>query len=349
MSDRTMTKRDVAPLAPTTAPFPEATEGRGRRVGPLLRDLGFTYGMVWVLVALAIVAGFLYPGFWNIPNLNNLIYQAAPVGIVAVGMTFVIIGGGFDLSVGAVYAGGAVVYASLADKVPLWLGFPITVAVVAIAGFANGLIITKVRVSPFIATLATASLFGGLVYLYSGPSPVVPTNKAFVGLGMDKWLGIWIPSFILLIFVIVASIVYSRSVYGRVVSAVGGNSEASRLAGIRVHRVWISTYVISAVCAGIAGAIVASQTGVGQANIGATVPLEAIAIVIIGGTSLLGGEGAIWRTVVGILIWAIIKSLFGALALNSSAQLLTTGAIVLIAVALDSTARRTLVGRLSRR
>jgi ribose transport system permease protein len=325
------------------APTPEKVAGDRQTAYRFIRNQLFKYGMVWVLGLLAIVAGFLYSGFWDTSNLNNLVYQVAPVGIVAIGMTFVIVGGGFDLSVGAIYAGGAVFYAQAFDSLPHWLALAVTLIVAATAGVINGLIITKIRVNPFIATLATASLFTGIVYLYSGIAPIVPVEAGFLTLGQGKWLGIWIPTFVLLGFVLVASVVFSRSVYGRTVQAIGGNSEAARLAGIRVHRVLVSNYVITALCAGVAGAISASQTGVGQANVGGNVPLEAIAIVIIGGTALLGGEGAIWRTVVGILIWGIIESLFGALALDASAQLLLTGAIVVVAVALDSTARRTLV------
>jgi ribose transport system permease protein len=337
--------REIAAVTLMQALTPE--KGAGDRQTPrrAIRNQLFKYGMVWVLVLLAIVAGMLYQGFWDTSNLNNLVYQVAPVGIVAIGMTFVIVGGGFDLSVGAVYAGGAVLYARLFDSMPQWLALAVTLIVAAAAGVINGLIITKVRVNPFIATLATASLFTGIVYLYSGTAPIVPVKGGFPTLGQGKWLGIWIPTIILLGFVVVGSVVFSRSVYGRTVQAVGGNSEAARLAGIRVHRVLISNYVITALCAGLAGAISSSETGVGQANVGGNVPLEAIAIVIVGGTALLGGEGAIWRTVVGILIWGIIESLFGALALDASAQLLLTGAIVLVAVALDSTARRTLARR----
>ncbi|MEN2738389.1 ABC transporter permease [Microbacterium sp. X-17] len=296
-------------------------------------------GMVWILILLVILASTLYSGFFSFNNITNLIMQVAPTGIVAVGMTYAIISGQFDLSASAVFAGASVVYATLSNSMPLPLAFLITLVVGVLAGVVNGLVVTKLKVNTFIATLATASLFAGLTYLYSAARPIVSTAPDFRALGGGKTFGVWNSIWVLVILVIILGVVLARTPYGRSVYAVGGNLEAARLAGMRVDLVRISTFCMTGGAAAVAGMIVASQTGVGQANIGATVTLDAIAIVIIGGTSLLGGEGAMWRTVIGILIWGTISNVFASLALDTSTQLLIQGAILLIAVAVDSLAR----------
>ncbi|OZF25705.1 ribose ABC transporter permease [Rhodococcus sp. 14-2496-1d] len=305
-----------------------------------VRTLFVKYGMVLVLILLALVANGLYSGFLTSANLNNVVGQVAPTAIVAVGMTYVIISGGFDLSVGAVFAGGAVLYADLSNKMPLTAAFALTVVIGILAGIFNGAVITGLNVNPFIATLASASLFSGAVYLYANSAPIQSTVAVFTDMGSGKWGGVWIATYILIGLLIVGGLVLARTPYGRSIYAVGGNLEAARLAGMRVKLVKISAFAIASSCAAIGGMIVASQTGVGQANIGPTVTLDAIAIVIIGGTSLMGGEGAMWRTVIGLLMWGTISNVFNSLALDTSSQLLMQGAILLVAVSLDAIARR---------
>jgi ribose transport system permease protein len=298
-------------------------------------------GMIWVLILLAIFARILYHGFFAPENINNMISQVAPVGIVALGMTFVIVGGGFDLSVAAIFAAASVSYASLANHVPIWLAFVASIVLGVLCGVTNGLIITTLRVNPFIATLSTSSIFAGLTYLYAHNLPITVTNPAFGTLGSGKWGPVWITIYVLIALIAVMGIVLSRTTYGRAVYALGGNQEAARLAGIRVNYVKVSTYVIVGGCAAIAGMITASQIGVGQPTLGPNITLDAIAIVVIGGTSLLGGEGSIWRTVVGLTIWAMLNNLFTSLAFSTGVQLLLVGLIVLLAVALDTFSRRT--------
>jgi ribose transport system permease protein len=305
------------------------------------RDIVIRFGMIWVLIGLALVADGVYPGFFEPQNLNNMLAQVAPVGIIAIGMTYVIIAGGFDLSVAAIYAGGSVAYVSLANHMPLWAAFVCTILIATAAGVINGLVLTVLKVNTFIATLATASLFSGAAYLYSNSNPVLTTKPGFGTLGTGKWGGMWISIYVLVAFAIVASVALAHTTYGRSVYAVGGNREAARLAGMRTNWIRLSTFMITGACAAVGGMIIASQTGVGQADIGANVALNSIAIVVVGGTSILGGEGAMWRTVIGILIWATINDLFSSLALSTSAQLLIEGTILLFAVSLDSLARRT--------
>jgi ribose transport system permease protein len=335
---------DVMTRSSVDTPTTTDKESRGfldrLRGGPSWGAFWLRYGMVWVLIALALLANILFSGFFAPENLNNMVGQVAATGIVSVGMTYAIISGGFDLSVGAVFAGASVVYAALSNHVPLLWAFVLTALVGVVAGAINGIVVTKLKVNAFIATLATSSLFAGATVLFWQGSPVSSTAAGFTTLGQGQWGGVWISIFMLVAFVAVLGVVLAKTPYGRSVYAVGGNLEAARLAGMRIDLIRISTYALTAMCAAVGGMIVASQTGIGQSNVGATVTLDSIAIVIIGGTSLMGGEGAMWRTVVGVLMWGTIGNVFASLALDTSSQLLLQGGILLVAVALDSLSRR---------
>ncbi len=306
----------------------------------IARTLGARYAIVGVLMALAVTSNILYPGFLAAGNLRNILSQNAPVGIVAIGMTFVIVGGGFDLSVAAIFAACGVAFASFAGRMPIAAAFAGALLVGLAAGAINGVVITRLQVNPFVATLGSASFFSGLAYLYSHSRPIIPTNPSFATLDNLKPLGIPISILIFVGVLALGTVVLSKSVFGRSVHAVGGNAEAARLAGIRINRIRFLTYLVTGLCAALAGAVTASRTGVGQADIGASITLDAIAIVVIGGTSLLGGEGAMWRTLVGLFILATINNLFDSLALDTAAQSLVKGLIVIGAVALDSYSRR---------
>jgi ribose transport system permease protein len=307
-----------------------------------LRFLAFIvrYFMVVILVGLVIASRILYSGFLDPTNLKNILYQSAPTGLVAVGMTFVIISGAFDLSVGAIYALSATLYAKLwLDHPTLWM-LLVGLAVGAAAGLLNGLLITRFKINAFVTTLGTASVFSGLAYLASQSNPISVSNPAFLNLGTNRLFGIPYSVWILAIALLAGGVVLARTTFGRSIYSVGGNAEASRLAGIRVDSIRIWAFVIVGLCAGLAGCLLASQTGVGEGDYGATVPLDAITAVIIGGTSLLGGEGAMWRTLVGILIFGSLNNLFDSLALNTASQSLAKGIVIVVAVALDSVSRR---------
>lgn len=308
--------------------------------GGRAREIALRFGMVWALLGLGVVAVVVYPQFLTVGNINNLVGQIAPVGIAAIGATVVILAGGIDLSVTAVAAGSSVVFAMLSNQMPIGWAILTTLLVAAIAGLFNGLVIMVLKINDLIATLATGSLFSGAAYFLSNSAPITASDPDFTVLGSGKVGGIWISSFVLVGLLVVVGVILAKTVYGRAIYAVGGNREASRLAGLRTSRLRVSTFIISSACAGLAGMILASQTGVGQANIAPTMTLDAIAIVVVGGTSLFGGEGAMWRTAIGILIWGTISNLFNALALSTYAQLLTQGGILLAALALDSLTRR---------
>lgn len=304
-----------------------------------LRERFLNMAMFFVLVALMIASNVLSPGYFESGNLQNMLSQNAPVAVIAIAMTFAIIAGGFDLSVGAIVAGGGILFATLANDGSIWVAFLATLGMGAVAGAFNGFIVTKLRVNPFIATLGTASLYAGLINLVSESSTVMATNESFGYLGRETWLGLKVSIWLVIGIAIAAELVLSRTVYGRQVYAVGGNIEAARLAGMRVDIVRGSTFLLTGAAASLAGMLLASVIGVGQPGVGANLTLNSIAIVIIGGTTLLGGEGAIWRTIIGLLIFATINNLFASLAWPTASQQIALGAIVIIAVSLDSLTR----------
>src|SRR3984957_15734202 len=260
------------------------------------------FGLIWVFILLLIASAVIYPGLFQFANIRNIVSQSAPVGIAAVGMTFVIISGGFDFSVGSIVALSAVVFANRADVTGLWGAAAIVMLCSFVCGTINGVIVTRLKVNPFVATLGSGSMFGGAAYIFSNNAPQTPNNPGFQYLGTQAWLGWPIASWILFVALLVGGFVLARTVYGRSIYAIGGNSEAARLSGLRVDLLRGSTYVISALCAGLAGLILTSRLGLGQADMGGTMSLDAIAIVVVGGTSLLGGEGKMWRTAIGLLI-----------------------------------------------
>jgi ribose transport system permease protein len=304
-----------------------------------VKDLILQYGMIVVLVALVVLATIIYPRFLDPINIRNILSQSAPVGIVAAGMTLVMIAGGFDLSVGAIFALAAVLFAMLADGLGLWGAGAVALATGLACGAVNGFLVTRANVNTFVATLGTGSVFGGIAYIVSRSAPHSPENYDFQELGVGSLFGVPYTIILLVLCLCAGGLILARTVYGRALYAIGGNMEAARLSGIKVESWKAATYAISGACAALAGMLLASRLGVGQADMGSAIALDAIAIVVVGGTSLLGGEGAMWRTAVGLLILATLTNVFDALAVSTNYQLVTKGLIVIGAVALDAYAR----------
>jgi ribose transport system permease protein len=331
-------------MATENRPVPPAAADGGlaerlKKVAPLLL---LNWGMVFVLLALIGAGRVTYSGFFATQNLLNILSQNAPVGIVAVGMTFVIIAGGFDLSVGAIYAVGATLFASISSHHSVGLAVVAALTAGLLAGLVNGILVTRFHVNPFVATLGSASAFSGAILIYSHSSPYVVERSSFKWLGGGKWGTVPVAIFVALAIFAIGGVLLSRSLYGRHVFAIGGNDEAARLSGLRVDLIRGSTYVMSGLLSALAGMMVASRLGVGQGNIGTSTALDAIAVVVIGGTSLTGGEGAMWRTGVGLLILAGLTNIFYSLNVDPNWQLVTKGGIIVGAVALDVVLRRRL-------
>jgi ribose transport system permease protein len=332
MSTSTETTTGASGGPPGTAPSPTSD-----RVTTLLAR----YSMVGVLLLLVIAATILYPGFLAPENVRDILTQNAAVGLIAVGMTFVIISGGFDLSVGATYALGSTVFAG----VTLSTGSVLLAGVASMlaggsAGLVNGLLVARLNVNPFVATLGTASIISGLAYIYSDSAPFIVDDPLFDVLAASSLAGVPSPIIILILTFLVGGLLLAKTPYGRNIYAVGGNHEAAWLSGLRVPSLTASVYVATGLLAALAGMIDASRLGVGQADVGGNVALDAIAVVVVGGTSLRGGEGAVWRSVVGLLILATLTNVFISLNVSQNWQLIAKGIIVVTAVALDALIRR---------
>lgn len=300
----------------------------------------FRYGMVLALLALVVVTAALDSSFLQTNNLLNLLRQWAPPGLMAVGMTFVIISGGFDLSVGGTYAAAAVLSAALASVMPIPAAIAVAVLMGAGIGLVNGVVITRLDVNPFVATLGMGFIITGLTEVISNAHPIMVEDPAFQILGGGDLLGIPIPGILLVIALLVGGVVLARSVYGRYVYAIGGGDEASRLTGLRTRSVRTLAYVITGALAALAGCVIASQLGLGQGDIGVNVELGVITIVIVGGNAVSGGEGAMWRTATGIGILAVLGNAFDHLQVSTFWQEVIEGGIIIAALAIDSYGKR---------
>jgi ribose transport system permease protein len=306
-------------------------------------DFSLRYAMIYVLIALVVAAELVYPNFLSPLNINNLLVQNSGIGITAIGMTFVMIAGGFDLSVTATLSLGSVLFAGLCMNagLPMVPALALTLIAAAAFGALNGIIITRLHVNAFITTLGTAAAFGGVAALYSHSQPITVTGVAgFDVLGASKIGIVSVPVIVMSVLFVVAGIVLHRSAFGRDLYAVGGNLEAARLAGLPIQRIVVIAFLICGVTAALAGATLASTLSTGQINQLSTVALDSIAAVVIGGTSLFGGEGAMWRTAVGLLILATLNNLFASLAVETPTQSVIKGAVVIAAVAFESLGRR---------
>jgi ribose transport system permease protein len=315
---------------------PAAISPRNRLAG-----LGETrhLGLVIALVLLAVVGLVTKPeNFATTSNLVSILSLAATIGVITVGATFVIIGGGIDLSVGAVMALASVWATTLATQA---YG-PVVMAVCAIlvgtgAGLVNGLLIAYGRLVPFIATLAMLVAARGLAQRMSDRKTqlIQSDNAALVDLSTTRVLGIPLLVYVFALVVALGWVLLNRTTFGRRTYAVGGNPEAARLAGIDVRRHTMLLYALSGMCCGIAAILIMARTTTGSSTHGDLYELDAIAAVIIGGTLLTGGRGTIVGSILGLLIFTLITNLFILNGLNTSDQLIAKGLIIVVAVLLQ--------------
>lgn len=298
------------------------------------------YAVAIALVIMIIVLSFASDAFLTVRNIANILNQNTPLAIMAAAMTFVIIGGGFDLSVGAIFGVASVVCASLALAVDPVIGLIVAPLVGLLLGTFNGVVVTQLRVHSFLATLATGLVFGGLAILISDGNLIPVRIEAFTWLGRQQYFGINVAVVVLLLFSVALAFVLGRTGLGRRVYAVGGNEQAAQLSGIRVDRVRIATFAISGLAAGLASAITVSRISMGQATAGQGMELQAIAAVILGGTSIYGGEGAVWRSVAGVMLLALINNGFNILNADPFYKDLATGVVILLAVGVSVAGKR---------
>lgn len=294
------------------------------------------------LILVCAVLSFSTDSFLTVESLKNVLLQSAIMGIVAIGMTFVIITGGIDLGVGSVLAlSGILVAGLLVAGVPMLLVIPIALLVGAGCGAVNGFFITKFRMAPFIVTLGMMAAMRSITIAYSDAQTIsVYTNSLLKYIRSGEILGIPVIIVLTLILFIVAHYVLSYTVFGRYVYAIGSNKKAAQLSGLNVKRIEFIVYIIAGGLAGIGGFLMTARLGSGIATAGTGLELMAIAAVVIGGTSLMGGVGTIFGTLVGVILINVINTGMNLLNISAYYQGLVMGAVILLAAFMDSVSNK---------
>jgi ribose transport system permease protein len=312
---------------------------------PSMRAAAFSairnFGIPIAFLALFIVVAFASPSFVSPKNFENILTQWMPVGVMAVGETFVILAGGFDLSVTSGFALCAIVAAALASSgiIPA-LSLSAAVVVGVAVGALNGVIVAGLRVNPFIATLGSGFILSGIPHLFLDRTYIMVRQPGFNTLGTGAIFGISNPAACLIAFIVISSVVLAKTPYGQSLYAVGGNPEVSRLFGIRVRPTSASTYIISGLCMGVAAAFSTSRLSYSASDQDPGLLFDVIVAVIIGGTTLSGGFGSIWRTALGLAILATLQNGLNLLQVNTVAQYIVKGFIIIGALAFDAWGRR---------
>ncbi len=341
--------RQPAPLSgesgPTadTARVEQAAEElrKSSRAGLLHGSLGRNLGLI-VVLALICVAGVITEGdqFANVDNMLTVLRLASVIGVVSIGMTFVITGGGIDLSVGAMVALASVWCTTVATQTMAedthWILMVGTALAVGVGcGLVNGLLIAYGPVVPFIATLAMLAAARGLAEIIANKRTQIVTADGFTDFFRGDLIGIPVLVWIFAVVSAVGWVVLNRTTFGRRTFAVGGSPEAARLAGINVNRHTVMLYVVVGLCCGIAAVMITARTTTGSSTHGTLYELDAIAAVVIGGTLLSGGRGTIVGTVFGVLIFTTLSNVFTQNNLSQSAQSVAKGVIIVLAVLLQ--------------
>jgi len=290
------------------------------------------------LVVFIIILAFVSDNFFTVNNMLNLLRQVSINGLIAFGMTFVILTGGIDLSVGSMLAlGSALTAGLLTSGIDPLLAIFIGLLIGLLLGAINGIIITKGKVAPFIATLATMTIFRGATLVYTDGKPITGLSDSFIFemIGKGYLFGIPFPVIIMLIIFFILVFLLQNTVFGRQVYAIGGNEEASILSGIKADRIKIWIYSLVGMLSVLAGIIMTSRLNSAQPTAGTSYELDAIAAVVIGGTSLAGGRGRIAGTLIGVLIIGVIDNGLNLLNVSSFYQQIVKGGVILVAVLLD--------------
>ncbi|MGM9974446.1 MAG: ribose ABC transporter permease [Clostridiaceae bacterium] len=294
------------------------------------------YKSLLALIVLCLVISVIQPRFLTISNISTVLTQVSMNAIIAIGMTFVILTGGIDLSVGSIIAiTGAVAASILTSGGSAFIAVFAAILIGGAIGYLNGFFVARARIQAFIVTLATMTIFRGVTYVYTGGNPISGLGKAFNVIGNKKILGIPVPVLIMIVVFAIGAYVLTQTRFGRYVYAIGGNEDSSRLSGINTKSVKNLVYMISGIAAAIAGIIVTSRIGSASPNAGSSYELDAIAAVVLGGTSLSGGEGRIFGTIIGALIIGVLNNSLNLLNVSTFYQSIVKGAVILLAVLID--------------
>lgn len=292
------------------------------------------------LIVFSVIVAFINSRFMTTSNILNILRQTSINAVIATGMTFVILTGGIDLSVGSILGfSGAVAAMMLASGVNSIIAIPVALIVGLVVGALNGVLISKGKLQPFIVTLATMTMLRGATLVFTDGKPIgtgfEANSKLFAWFGNGYVLGIPVPIIVIIVTFLVALFVLTQTKIGRYVYALGGNEEATKLSGISTDKVKIFVYAISGMMAALAGIIITSRLSSAQPTAGSGYELDAIAAVVLGGTSLAGGTGTIVGTMIGALIIGVLNNALNLMDVSSYFQMLAKGSVILLAVLLD--------------
>lgn len=288
------------------------------------------------LAGLMVIITLINPNFLTTNNLLNLLLQVTANGFIAFGMTFVILTGGIDLSVGSILALSSALTAGLIGHgVPVGIAIVLSVALGGILGMLNGLFISYGKLTPFIVTLATMTIFRGATLVYSNGNPILSDSFLFQFLGQGYIVGIPFPVILMFLTFIILYILLHKTAFGKSVYALGGNEKAAYISGIKLNKVKIIIYTISGIMASISGLIITSRLSSAQPTAGASYEMDAIAAVVLGGTSLSGGKGRIIGTLIGALIIGVLNNGLNIIGVSAFWQQVVKGIVILMAVLLD--------------
>lgn len=310
----------------------------GKLNGNAMKDFLKKTAILWVMIVLVIIMSFISPTFFTSQNLLNVVKQASITSVIGVGMTFVLITGGIDLSVGSVMALSGTLAASVAvaDKnLPIGLAILIGTGLGALCGLVNGLGVSYIGFPPFIMTLGMMTIARGIPLVYTNGTPIFGLSDAFNSLANSRILGIPTLVYYMIAVCTVGYVILSRTVLGKRIYAIGGNEEAARLSGVPVARLKMLVYVFSGFLAGIAGILICSRITSGNGTVAEGYEMNAISAAVIGGVSMTGGSGSVLGMVVGAMILTIIQNSFDIMGVNSFYQDIIKGIIILLAVFLD--------------
>src|SRR6266403_3757719 len=323
------------------------------QMGHQISSIFNKYGIFLIFAVMILVASMLSPAFLSSTNLINVVRQMSIVGLIALGVTGVIVSAGIDLSSGSVVGLTAVVAASLAQDPEYSAAFypglhlpfivPVLAACVvgALVGLINGSLVAKARIPPFIATLGTYTAIRGVANLYTGGRPISNLTDEYNFIGQGDVFGLPVPIIILVVMATVTHILYAHTKFGKYIYAIGGNEQAARVSGINASRYKMLIYVYASFLAGLAGLGVSSRIGSGQPGLGVGYELDAIAAAVIGGTSLsAGGIGTVAGTIVGALIIGVLNNTLDLMNVSAFWQQIVKGCIIVGAVILDQLKNR---------
>jgi ribose transport system permease protein len=317
------------------------SEGSGARDRAAVIDKARATGILLPFAALFVTLSITSSSFLTKVNLLNILDQQAATLIIAAAGTLVLVAGGIDLSVGAVYSLAGVTAAEVAQRTSPVLAIVLGIGVGLAVGLVNGLVVTRGRINALIATLAMSFVVSGIGTLVThGNLVVLFEHPEFGDLARTQIITVKTSIWIALAAVAIIGVLLARTTAGRYMYAAGGNTEAARLAGVRVDAIRVLTFVVSGGAAGLAGVIDASRVLSAQASSGNTLAFTVLAGIVVGGTSILGGEGAVWRTFLGVVFIALIGNGYDLLGLDPLYEQITLGVILLLAVAVDAWARQ---------